>query len=53
MKSVEAMVWCDGRLFSGGLHSDIVEHDLHSGGIKVSVTKHEILFLDLFCFQKH
>lgn len=36
MKSVEALLWCDGRLFSAGLHSDIVEHDLHTGGVKSS-----------------
>lgn len=38
MKSVEALLWCDGRLFSAGLHSDIVEHDLHTGGVKVSLS---------------
>ncbi|CAL8070237.1 unnamed protein product [Orchesella dallaii] len=32
--SVESLVWAQGRLFSGGLHGFIVEHDLRSGKIK-------------------
>ncbi|XP_042239160.1 U3 small nucleolar RNA-associated protein 4 homolog [Homarus americanus] len=32
--SVEALVWCRGRLFSAGLHGFALEYDLTTGGIK-------------------
>nr|XP_053634007.1 U3 small nucleolar RNA-associated protein 4 homolog [Cherax quadricarinatus] len=32
--SVEALVWCNGRLFSAGFHGFILEYDLANGGIK-------------------
>lgn len=31
--SVEALVWCKGRLFSAGLHGYILEYNLFSGGV--------------------
>jgi hypothetical protein len=34
--SVESMVWAKNRLYSGGLHGFIIEHDLGRRVMKVS-----------------
>jgi hypothetical protein len=35
---VEAMLWCGGRLFSGGLDEQLHEHSIETGQLKVGDT---------------
>ena len=43
--SVESLIWCQGRLFAGGIGGNVVELDLQARKPKVSFTSLQILFV--------